>query len=77
MVQCLLLLSAIVLGLTLGAIWALLPDYMKPGKSLFGLTVTIIMSLAAEQLVVRIPTPKNLPPLPPLLGECFCWEKTH
>ena len=42
---------------------------MQPQKSLFGLIITILLSIAAEKLVVKIPTPPKFPPFPPLLGK--------
>ncbi|XP_078492079.1 sodium/hydrogen exchanger 9B2-like [Ciona intestinalis] len=57
-----------------GAVWALIPERMTPFKldvhtgQTFGLVLTIMLCFTAEILFVKIPTPKGLPPLPPLLA---------
>uniref|UniRef100_H2YWT6 Cation/H+ exchanger transmembrane domain-containing protein n=1 Tax=Ciona savignyi TaxID=51511 RepID=H2YWT6_CIOSA len=54
--------------------WSLFPEHMAPyeegvhtGKT-FGLILTLMLCFTAEILFVKIPTPKNYPPLPPLLA---------
>lgn len=58
-----------VLGITYGAAWTLIPDQMKPFQSMFGLVITILLCIAAEALIIKVPLPKGFPPIPPLLGE--------
>ncbi|CAK8692411.1 sodium/hydrogen exchanger 9B2-like [Clavelina lepadiformis] len=58
----------LMLCLLFGAVWALLPERMLPNHSQFSLFMTIVLCFVAEQLVVKIPTPKGFPPLPPLLA---------
>ena len=59
---------ALAMACLLGALWSVFPEEMIPNHNLFGLVVTIILCMAAETLVVKVPTPEGFPPIPPLFG---------
>ncbi|XP_078489713.1 sodium/hydrogen exchanger 9B2-like [Ciona intestinalis] len=67
--------SRIMMGILFWAffwsITALGGRYALPGGSLFGILMVFLFGIVAENLIVLIPLPFNLPPLPPLLASLF------